>query len=62
MTVFLHITISQKTGCRVGERKASIYREVKIDYKEARRLNDLPKVTAPVPGKPRIEGRSADSP
>lgn len=38
--MFLHITISQKTGG-----KTNICREIKTDYKEAKRLDDLPKVT-----------------
>ena len=39
--------------------KISIYREIKPDYKEAKRLNDLLKLTGLVTGRPRIEGRSA---
>lgn len=51
----------KKLGGEWGK-KTNIYWEIKTHYKEVKRLTSLPRVTRPVPGRPRREGRSADAP
>ena len=54
MTALLPDTIFPKTGGRVGQRRASIYRKIQPSYTETKRLNDLPKVTQSVPQEQKV--------